>query len=88
MKIFVMAHLFLLFSSISFAGENDKEAEKVIYKYKKYEKFDLGDLEIKGVVVAPGDLTVKDRSIKQFRRGLYDRVNFDKEIKENIKNLR
>ncbi|MCO4794953.1 MAG: hypothetical protein KC493_14650 [Bacteriovoracaceae bacterium] len=62
--------------------------QKVIYKYRKYEKFDLGNLEIKGSIVAPGDLSVKERSRRTFSRDLYDRDNFNKEVIEDIRNLR
>lgn len=66
------------------------KAQKVkkIYKYKEYEKFDLGDLEIKGKVIAPGDISVKERRRKVFERELYHRDDFDKKIIKEIKFLR
>ena len=72
----------LLLSTESFAKK------KVIYKYKEYEKFDLGDMEIKGSIVAPGDLSVKERRRKTFERNLLRKQNFDKQILEDIKFLR
>lgn len=62
--------------------------EKVTYKYKQYEKFDLGDMQIKGSIVAPGDLTVKERTRKTFSRKLFKRSKFDKEILNDIQYLR
>lgn len=62
--------------------------KKVVYKYKEYERFDLGDLEIKGSIVAPGDLSVKERRRKVFERNLLNRRNFDKEIIQDIKFMR
>lgn len=62
--------------------------EKIIYKYKEYEKFDLGDLEIKGSIIAPGDLSVKERRRKIFERELFNRDNFDKKMIQEIKFLR
>ncbi|MCO4754127.1 MAG: hypothetical protein KC478_06580 [Bacteriovoracaceae bacterium] len=62
--------------------------KKVIYKYKEYEKFDLGDMEIKGSIVAPGDLSVKERRRKTFERNLLRKQNFDQEILQDIKFLR
>lgn len=62
--------------------------EKVIYKYKEYEKFDLGDMEIKGSILAPGDLSVKERRRKIFHRELYKKPDFDKLIIKEIKYLR
>lgn len=62
--------------------------QKVVYKYKEYEKFDLGDMEIKGSIVAPGDLSVKERRRKVFHRDLYRKKDFDKLIIKEIKYLR
>ena len=64
------------------------QKKKVIYKYKEYEKFDLGDLEIKGSVIAPGDISVKERRRKVFERDLLNRDDFDKKIIDEIKFLR
>ena len=62
--------------------------EKVIYQYKKYEKFDLGDLEVKGQLISPGDLSVRERDRKRFELDLYNRADFDSMIKHDIKTLR
>ena len=62
--------------------------ENVIYQYKKYEKFDLGDLEVKGQLVAPGDLSVRERDRRRFELDLYNRADFDPMIKHDIKTLR
>jgi hypothetical protein len=35
--------------------------KEVIYEYKKYEKFDLGNLDVEGELTAPGDVTVAER---------------------------
>jgi hypothetical protein len=72
----------LMISTSAFAKE------KVVYKYKEYEKFDLGDMEIKGSIVAPGDLSVKERRRKIFHRKLYNKENFDKLIIQEIKYMR
>ena len=62
--------------------------ENIIYQYKKYEKFDLGDLEVKGQLVAPGDLSVRERDRRRFELDLYNRLDFDPMIKHDIKTLR
>jgi hypothetical protein len=80
-----MKFLFL-FTLLSVTNVN--ASEKIIYKYKEYEKFDLGDMEIKGSIVAPGDLSVKERRRKTFRRKLYQRLEFNKKIITDIKYLR
>ena len=62
--------------------------EKVIYQYKKYEKFDLGNLEVKGQLIAPGDISVRERERKRFELELYNRKDFDGFIKKDIESLR
>lgn len=62
--------------------------KNVIIKYKKYESFDLGNLEIKGKIMAPGDLSVKERRRSQFGRNLYSKDDYSSEINEDIRNLR
>ena len=74
MKLLLITLLFI--SPVAFAKK------KVIYKYKEYEKFDLGDLEIKG------DLSVKERRRKTFERNLLQRKSFDREMIQDIKFLR
>ena len=74
MKLLLITLLFI--SPVAFAKK------KVIYKYKEYEKFDLGDLEI------TGDLSVKERRRKTFERNLLQRKSFDREMIQDIKFLR
>lgn len=77
---------FLLLSSTA-ALAQDKKSE-VVYKYKDYDVIDLGSLEVKGEIVAPGDLTVVEREKKDFDKRLLEKNNFDLEIKREIENLR
>lgn len=70
--------------SISTLAQN----KNVIIEYKKYESFDLGNLEVKGQLLAPGDLSVKERDRKVFERALYERFDFNRESKKDIRNLR
>lgn len=51
--------------------------EKVIIKYKDYEKIDLGDFSIQGDIITPGDLSVKERKNKFLNSDLYERLDFD-----------
>ena len=62
--------------------------DKVIYQYKKYEKFDLGNLEVQGQLIAPGDISVRERERKRFEVELYSRKDFDPFIKKDIESLR
>jgi hypothetical protein len=64
------------------------QEEKVIYQYKKYEKFDLGNLEVKGQLIAPGDISVRERERRRFEMDLYTRKEFDSFIKKDVESLR
>lgn len=67
-------------------GQETKE--KVIYEYKKYEKFDLGNLEVQGELIAPGDISVRERERKRFELDLYSRDNFDDFVAKDLDSLR
>lgn len=82
-----MKNLFLILMLTLFTLELSAK-EKVVYKYKEYEKFDLGDLEVKGSVVAPGDISVKERNRKVFENPLYKRTSFRELMIQDVKNLR
>lgn len=77
---------FLLLSSTTALAQDKKN--DVVYKYKDYDVIDLGSLEVKGEIVAPGDLTVVEREKKDFDKRLLEKNNFDLEIKREIENLR
>lgn len=64
------------------------QEEKIIYQYKKYEKFDLGNLEVKGQLIAPGDISVRERERRRFELDLYSRKDFDAFIKKDLESLR
>lgn len=83
-KNLVILSSFFLITALAYSESN----EKVIYKYKKYEKFDLGDMSIKGDVITPGDISVKKRQFKRFNEGLFKRLHFKDKIKEDIRDLR
>lgn len=82
MKILILLSLILSISAIA------EEKKNTVYKYKEYETIDLGSMEIKGQIIAPGDLTVNERERKVFKRALLEKNNFDFENKREIENLR
>ena len=87
MRAVILLSLFINLST--WAQNGNKGAKKnVIIKYKQYESFDLGNLEIKGKIIAPGDLSVKERQRKRFSRPLFERDQFDPEVRKDIQNLR
>ena len=79
-----MKFLIVFIISLSSFAQN----KNVVVEYKKYESFDLGNLEVKGQLLAPGDLSVKERDRKVFERALYERFDFNTESKKDIRNLR
>jgi len=80
--------IILIFSTHLLTQTQAEEKKSVIYKYKDYESIDLGSFDIKGEVIAPGDLTVNERERKVFQRALLEKQNFDFENKREIENLR
>ncbi|MDH4467291.1 MAG: hypothetical protein QE271_04465 [Bacteriovoracaceae bacterium] len=77
--------LFLMFLSPSVVKTSE---EKIVYEYKQHEVVDLGELEIKGDVLAPSDLSIEERGRKIFQRPLFDKPNFQQEMRFTILNLR
>ncbi len=78
----------LLTLAPAIAQDAPKTEQKVIYQYKKYEKFDLGNLEVKGQLIAPGDISVRERERKRFELDLYTRKDFEAFKKKDIESLR
>lgn len=62
--------------------------EKVIYEYKKYEKFDLGNLEVQGELIAPGDISVRERDRKKFNLDFFERKDFNSFVKQDVEAFR
>jgi hypothetical protein len=79
MKFIVL--FIVLMSVTSFAQK------KVVYKYKKYEKFNFDDLSLQGEKGSPGDLSVNQRLQRKFKNRLYERRDFDREIRQSIDGL-
>ena len=75
--------LFIFSSTVLMAQE-----KKVIYEYKKLEKFDFDAISVEGEAGIPGDLSINPRLRKEFQNQLPERPNFNKEIKQAIEGLR
>ncbi len=61
---------------------------RIIYKYKKYQKFDFEDLVIEGETGSPGDLSINPRYQRKFKNKLPYRKNFNAEIRKSIERIR
>ena len=71
--------LCLLFLTSSYA-QTGKRKEKIIYKYKKFEKFNLEDISVDGESGNPGDLSIFNRYQRKFKNKLPYRKNFRPEV--------
>ena len=84
MKKLMILVVSLLFVATTFA----QKSEKVIYKYKKYQKFDFEDLVIEGETGGPGDLSIAPRFQRKFKNRLPYRKNFNAEIRKGAERIR
>ena len=79
MKMIVLTILF----SILNCSTNVFSEERIVYKYKKYERFDLGNMAIDGKIIAPSDLSVRLKENNQLNIELYIRKSYmEKELGE------
>lgn len=69
-KVILTSLILLSFSLSSFA-----QKKKVVIEYKKYEKFDLGSLEVDGEVISPGDISI-DNKTDLYDFNFFRRKNF------------
>lgn len=85
---------FLLLMTLLFSGlalsQDDPEITKdakVIYKYRKHEKFDFDDIDVGGQNTSTGDLSITPRSQRDFENKLPYRKNFNPEIRRAVNNI-
>ncbi len=77
---------FLLCSGIAQAQE--KEKRKVIYEYKKYEKFDFEEIGVEGEAGSPGDLSIAPVPRKDYGNRLPERKDFLPEMRKSASGIR
>ena len=73
-----------MFSTWAFA----QKKEKIIYEYKKYEKFDFDNLAILGDKSSPGDISITPRFRNKFKNMLPYRKNFNPELRRAVENIK
>jgi len=83
-----MIYFLTIILSFSAFSADKKGEGKVIYEFKKYERIDLGSLQIKGNILAPGDITVTETDHDFNDRDLYIRKNFNDMFEVDLKDLR
>ena len=85
MKVRLFILILLIFSSVCLAK---KKKENIVYKYKKYERFNLEDISVDGETGNPGDISLINRYQKKFKNKLPYRKNFKPEIVFGIERLK
>ncbi len=66
------------------------ETEKtpnIKYEYKKYEKFDLNEINVEGEAGAPGDLSITPALREEFKNNIEERKNFNSQLKNAIETI-
>lgn len=86
MKLLII--LLFTFSIPTYSQKGDVQVPKIIYKYKKYQKFDFEDLVIEGETGSPGDLSIIPRYQRKFKNKLPYRKNFNAEIRKSVERIR
>ena len=81
MRIYILVLTFL-FSFTTLAQE------KVVYKYKKYEEINLGEIKVEGELGAPGEITVSERYLRKFKNKLPSKPNFHFEMMRRLEKIR
>lgn len=86
--LIILVSLFVFGNTAVFSQEAKSASPRVIYKYKKYQKFDFDDLVIEGESGSPGDLSIAPRYQRKFKNRLPYRLNFHPEIYKGIERIR
>jgi len=71
-----------------FSALAEEKQKKVIYEYKKFEKFDFSEIGVEGESGAPGDLSVSPNPRKDYGNRLPERKEFNKEIRKAASGIR
>jgi len=82
MKI-IIGCLFIILTTTTFSQDG-----KVVYEYKKYQKFDFEDLSLSGDIGSPGDISISPRYQLKFKNKLPYRKNFNPEIVKGVERVR
>jgi len=80
-----MKYLIITLLLFSFGAQAKKG--KIIYKYKKVERFDFDALDIIGNNKSPGDLSIGPRFKKKFKNKIPQRKNFNREMIKSIDSI-
>tara|TARA_Y100000296_G_C5176020_1_gene260110 strand:+ start:3243 stop:3518 length:276 start_codon:yes stop_codon:yes gene_type:complete len=65
-----------------------QKKSKIVYKYKKFEKINLGEINVEGDLGAPGEVTISRRYLKKFKNRLPSKPNFNFEMMKGLERIR
>lgn len=93
MKRIVILVLIFIFSVISLAAmgagkSKGKGSKKIIYRYKKYQKFDFDKFAVEGETGAPEGIDIIRRGLIKYPNRLPYRKNFNVEIRKGMERVR
>lgn len=77
--------IILILFSLNIFG---RPKERIIYKYKKFQEFDLEYLDVKGEIEAPSSLSLDSRFRRKFKNKLPLRRSFNPEIRRSVEVIR
>ena len=84
-----MKFLIILSVLITSSGLHaQQKKKKIIYEYKKFEKFDFQEIGVEGESGSPGDLSVSPNPRKDYGNRLPERREFNKEIRKAASGIR
>ena len=83
-----MKIIICLLFAFNIMAQDPTNDPSVNVEYKKYQKFDLGNLSIKGNILTPGDVSVRDRLPSSITHDVYDRKNFNDHMDKDIQDIR
>ena len=86
MKLIIFSIVFILMSPLAFSTEVTNE--KVVYKYREYEKFDFDTIDVDAGLGNKGALSVFSRYTNKFKNKLPFRTNFKREIWRSVERSR
>lgn len=90
MKYLIFTLLLAVLSTSVYAqkAKTAAPAKKVIYTYKKYEKFDFDDLNIEGDTSSYGEISISPMQERSFKNKLPYKKSFNDQIKKGIQRVR
>lgn len=80
--------MLLSFCLLAFSAHAEEKKKKIIYEYKKFEKFDFNEIGVEGESGAPGDLSVSPNPRKDYGNRLPERREFNKEMRKAASGIR